>query len=481
MRRQAIDNLRAAIEANTERRTIDQLKAQGKRHVRVVSGEKVLQIIKAIVQDIVDREVGESTARDRERIVEETKRQFDRVLKLQTDQEQQLSEQKEVTEQYRARLEDAQADYERAQKQIEDLRAQHAEQEAKLLADHHERVRDLTEKHGTAAESARALEHEKERLAELLEEEKHHAQEREERVRAEYESRLETLQQEQKELVARLKAEKGALAGKQEKALAKAQERNDDLEARVAAEHELRIAAEKATAQLQADARHAAEEAQQATARLHEAEAQVQKQEARLENCKVTIESNDREISRLQEELAAAREAAGRADAVGQLQGQLAEMQAFLQVLDQRSSGANEATVNALLQQLGEKQAFDTSNLEERFNASLDASLDKITRTMEAATAKPIDIVVEATDVLVDKFFDVPDTQMSTNLGELNVEEKTSKKGIGGTLAALRAMRAGGGKAKKKDEGGEPASDEAKRKVNASVERLKAVRKGEQK
>src|SRR3970282_1099712 len=104
MRRQALDNLRAAIEANTERRTLEQLKAQGKRSVRVVSGEKVMQIITAIVNDVVDREVGDASDRDRDRIVQETKQQFDRVLKIQADQEALLQEAKGIARQARHKL-----------------------------------------------------------------------------------------------------------------------------------------------------------------------------------------------------------------------------------------------------------------------------------------------------------------------------------------------------------------------------------------
>ena len=95
MQRKALDTLGAAIKANTERRTLDELKAQGKKHVRVVSGEKVLRIIQAIVGDIVDSEVGEITQQDRSRIVKETQRRFDRVLKMQTEQEDRLAEMRE--------------------------------------------------------------------------------------------------------------------------------------------------------------------------------------------------------------------------------------------------------------------------------------------------------------------------------------------------------------------------------------------------
>ena len=127
MRRKALDNLRAAIEANTQRCTLDELKARGKKHVRIVSGDKVMQIIKAIVSDIVDREVGELTQQDRERIVAETKQEFDRVVKMQADQDAMLQEQKDISKQYKAKFDAAQEEQQRLHGQIEEVRKEHAE------------------------------------------------------------------------------------------------------------------------------------------------------------------------------------------------------------------------------------------------------------------------------------------------------------------------------------------------------------------
>ncbi|MFI5403966.1 MAG: hypothetical protein ACHQ1G_13590, partial [Planctomycetota bacterium] len=129
----------------------------------------------------------------------------------------------------------------------------------------------------------------------------------------------------------------------------------------------------------------------------------------------------------------------------------------------------------ALVEQLSTKQAVDTQALEAKFNQTLDASLEKFSKTVELATSKPIDIVVEATDVVVGKIFDMPLDQMSTNLDELEVEQKTSKRTIGGNLAALRAMRKGKAKEPAEGEEGAKAPD-----VKNATERLKAVR-GEQK
>jgi hypothetical protein len=446
MRRQALDNLRAAIEANTERRTLDQLKAQGKRSVRVVSGEKVMQIITAIVNDVVDREVGDATDRDRDRIVQDTKSQFDRVLKIQADQEALLQEQKDLVGQYRDKLEAAQAEVERVRKQIEDLRAEEGEREAHLIAEHQELLRELNERFMAASTRAKALEQEKTRLSEMLEEEKRRAAEREQRQEAEHDARVEALRKEQAELVARLQAEKGAVAGRQEQALAGANAKLHEVEERAAGDRDARVRAEQKAETAERDAKQAVAAAKEAEARRAEADRVTRDLAAKIETQRVALEAREREVSRLTDDLAAARAAAGKADDVRKLEEQLSAMHQFLRVLDERSAGANEATVQALVSQLSQKQTLDTNALEAKFNQTLDASLEKFTKTVEAATAKPIDIVVEATDVLVDKIFDTPADQMSTNLDSLEVDQKKSKRGIGGSLAALRAMRGGKGK-----------------------------------
>ena len=72
--------------------------------------------------------MGELTQRDRERIVAETKQEFDRVVKMQADQDAQLQEQKEISKQYKAKFEEALAEaheeQQRLHQQIEEVRAE---------------------------------------------------------------------------------------------------------------------------------------------------------------------------------------------------------------------------------------------------------------------------------------------------------------------------------------------------------------------
>ena len=468
MRRQAIESLKAAIEANTEKRSIEQLQAQGKRHVRVVSGEKVLKIIKAIVNDIVDREVGEASQADRDRIVSETKQQFDRVLKLQTEQDALVQEQKELVSEYRAKLKQAETDRDQARGQLEKARSEQAAREGRMLAEYQEKVGEAADQLRETADLAKEHAREKERLARELADVRAQAEAREERLKAEAQQRLEQLHKEQRDLVARFEAERGDVAGRQEQALADARARASDLETRLAEASEAKVVLDQKAERLESDLAEARAEGSEAAERARKAERIVAKQEARFAKARTLIENAQQEMQRLtaengrlQAELAQLRERAGESDAVQQLRGELEGMKSFLQAIEEKSAGANEATVSSLLERLSERETFNSSSLEEKFNKTLDASLDKITRTMEAATARPIDVVVEATDVLVDKIFDFGEDQMSTNLGKLNVQQSTSKSGIAGNLQALKKMRAaqsaGGG-----DQGGDAKKADAK-------------------
>jgi hypothetical protein len=433
MRRRALDSLRSAIEANTERRSLEQLQAQGKRHVRVVSGEKVMQIITAIVNDIIEREVGETTERDRDRIVAETKQQFDRVIQMHAEQDRLLQEQKELVAGYREKLESAVEEAKRYKEQADDLRTAQAAREARLLAEYQEQVQALAEKSRSAEGQATDLSAESKRLSEQL------------------------------------------------------RELHGELEAAQATRAE---AVERAT----------------------KAERIIHKLDTRFEKARAALENYDRELRRviaerdqLAADLATAREKAGESGAVSELRGELDELKAFLM---QRSSGPSEETIETLLTRLAERESESTHSLEEKFSKTLDESLDKITRTMEAATAKPIEVEVAATDALVSRLFDLGDDELSSNMDDLEVEVKTSKTGILGNLQALKAMRAGQAVPQEEPAAPEakdpPADDEQSRsgsdgnhagpeaestavpaeardKISASMERLKAVRGGKDK
>jgi len=469
MRKEALNSVRAAIEANTERRSLEQLQAQGKRHVRVVSGEKILEIIKAIVGDIVDREVGELSKRDRDRIVHETKTQFDRVLKLQNDQDAIVREQRELLAEHKTKVERLERERDALQARLDKDRAEQGAREAKSLAEYQERLASLSHQQGSQAQLVSDLEG---RLA-----------------------KSKATIQNYDENIVRLTAQ--AENERQEKLVA-LRERDALADARVEAEqaaaaleHEIesvraRCAADLETARVEAKSTLDAQK--QELLGLAE---RSRKDGDLLERMKEALQGKELEVQRLtgerdtlRAELDAARQQAGESAGVSALRGELAEMKSFLRTLDERAGKVDESTVQTLLAQLAQRESVNSSAMEERFSATLDKTIDQIAKTMAAATAKPIDVAVEATDVVVDRLFDL-DGEMKTNLEQLDVEVKTSKAGIGGNLARLKAMRSGGKapapEAPPEESAGDAAGSESapppsKKQVHSSMERLKAVR-----
>ena len=439
MKRQALDSLRAAIEANTERKSLDDLRKQGKRHVRVVSGARVMQIIKAVVADIIDREVGELSQRDRERIEKNTKQEFDRVLKLQAEQDALLQNQKQLANEYKQKLEKVAVTIEQADQRIEQMRDDLIQRDLELGRVRAERD-TLRTRSGEDGE------------------------------------RLEQTQT----ALRRAELDVERLRGEQDSQSKHASESSKQVEELNAALVERELESKRLQSELETLQRRASEDAE------------------RLAEVSETLKQRDLEIERmrgeretLQSELAAVREAAGDTQAVTGFRDELSAMREYLTSMEARAEAKDEATMSALIQKLEEQTSVDAHNIEERFSGTLDDALDKITRTMAAATAKPIDFVVEATDVLVDKLFDMEETEMSTNLDKIEIEEKSSKSSIARNLEALRKMR-GAAKADDADEKageeeseeeraesqGEEVSKEGRARMNASVVRLKAVRDG---
>ncbi len=463
MRKEALNSVRAAIEANTERRSLEQLQAQGKRHVRVVSGGKILEIIKAIVGDIVDREVGELSKRDRDRIVHETKTQFDRVLKLQNDQDAIVREQRELLAEHKAKVERLERERDALQGRLDKDRSEQSAREAKMLAEYQGRLASFSQQQGSQAQLVSDLEG---RLAKS----KATIQNYDEnivRITAQAEAaRQEKLQVER---------ERDALEGarvESEQAIAELEGDIESIRARCTADLETARTEARRTLDAQGQELHGLAERSRKDGEL-------------LERMKEALQAKELEVHRLtgerdtlRAELDAARQQAGESQGVSALRGELAEMKSFLRTLDERASRVDESTVQALLTQLAQRETVNSTAMEERFSATLDKTIDQIAKTMAAATAKPIDIAVEATDVLIDRVFDM-DEEMHTNLEQLDVEVKTSKAGIGGNLARLKAMRSGAPAPEAPPEEsaeGEPAAPPSKKPVSGAMERLKAVR-----
>jgi DNA repair exonuclease SbcCD ATPase subunit len=100
------DRLRVAevIEKNTQRVALGELAAAGKSHVRVISAEKTLALIEAVVEKAIARRAGELADVDRERVVQEANEQFQRVVRIQADAEALAEQQREMIRNQAARI-----------------------------------------------------------------------------------------------------------------------------------------------------------------------------------------------------------------------------------------------------------------------------------------------------------------------------------------------------------------------------------------
>jgi hypothetical protein len=93
-----------AIEKNTQRVALGDLAAKGKSHVRVISAEKTLELIEAIVDRAIALRAGELADADRERVVREANEQFQRVVRIQADAEALTEQQREMIRNQAARI-----------------------------------------------------------------------------------------------------------------------------------------------------------------------------------------------------------------------------------------------------------------------------------------------------------------------------------------------------------------------------------------
>ena len=115
---------------------------------------------------------------------------------------------------------------------------------------------------------------------------------------------------------------------------------------------------------------------------------------------------------------------------------ELSEVKNLVREFATRPAGPDEDTLKSIVERLGERDGAT----QDKFDEQLDRTIDEIQKTIRRATAGPIDVVVEATDVLVDRLFD-HDEELTTNLDDLDVEERTTKEKISSSLERLKAAQ----------------------------------------
>jgi len=138
MKQEDRKSLASVIEAHTQRLSLNELAARGKQHVRVISGEKAMQIIEAVVDETIARRAGEVLQHDKERIVAEAQEAFQRVAKIQAEAEGIIAQQKELIASQAARLKELEAarsaaERERHEREKAFVRLEQSLQEARRL------------------------------------------------------------------------------------------------------------------------------------------------------------------------------------------------------------------------------------------------------------------------------------------------------------------------------------------------------------
>jgi len=545
MSRHALNGIGQVIKANTTEKSIDDLRAEGKKRVRVVSSERVMTIIQAIVDDTINSEVGEITKRDRDRIVGETKERFSSVLKMQQDLEQDLDDLRgqlrdaqlerdrlrgekslleaqletsrradgetdsvaqlarelaRVREAVERSSRDVGADEAAAARVVEKIAARDA-QNARRLATELEDVRSRLD--AVARDAAATRETAAEKLVQRLTvrqcESDAHLEERLNRGFKEVADHVAELRGQVgrapavDEAVARLRADFDAVAKRihgvesssAEMAKRVATAVLNGLDERDAVEVGRKAAASAEDATLVAETlrrvQRSSEEARQSVlveiASLREsvdvARAQavgVQAEQARgleervaaraaesadavaqaIERIAERVASFDGSMHALRSDVAdavtravCAGATASQSEVATRLAESLAEMRGEFAAMNARAVAADEsrrAEVAALRDLVAQSAAVQSGAIETTFKSAMEQAIDKIERTMQRATARPIETTGEATDVLLSKMFDVPDGEMTSNLDELDVEERRSNAKIAGSVGRLKEM-----------------------------------------
>ncbi len=318
MKREDKKRVTSILEQNAQRVPIVELAAKGKSHVRVISGEKAMQLLEAVVDDAISRRSNEAIDADRDRIVGEANEQFKRVARIQAEAESLIDTQKQ------------------------------------LIQGQDQRIRDLEGKVRRVAASA----------------------------------------------------------GRREKRLANARETILNYD------QEIERLANKA----QGDASLIAELRQALVARTQEVE--------RVQGL----------LGDLRTEISSIRDGGAGRDELDAVRNDMAEMKNFLQSLSEQNAAASRDSIDVMLSRLQERESSQSVELENRFAATMNSTLDRISKTLHRATAQPVDSPIEATDALVSRIFD-GSMEMESNLARLDVDETTENDGISKSLDRLRRMR----------------------------------------
>jgi len=122
---------------------------------------------------------------------------------------------------------------------------------------------------------------------------------------------------------------------------------------------------------------------------------------------------------------------------------QMAELQLELQTMQARLQASQAQTLAGIGELLDSHQAGANEALQEQFEASMSKAVKDITLVMEAATAKPINPDLEGADELLDRMLDGQSSQMTSNMGSIEVESKSTGMNLAQNLGRLRQVKSG--------------------------------------
>ena len=394
MKRKTKRDVHAVLKEHARRRSIDDLAREGTKHIRVLSGDKILELLQAIVDDAVG-DSGLVSEAERDRLVAESKRQFEDLARQQAGADREIAQLRQTCEEARTTL----AASERERDALRTEIGQRDEQIAQLQA----KLRTQTDQAESIGRHVDELQH----------------------LEGQLTTRLQTAETRAEQLAAQLAA---------------AEQRQPDIR-----QMEERLATARATV----------ESYDQEITRLLE---RVKEDEQIILDLRTLLGNKESELRSAEDrfhQLAVEAESTRRDAGVDTLKGELAAMRAELVALTERPQTPDTTSIEATLQtglqslvtELAARESKATEALEERFGATLDKTLDEIGKTVRSATAGPVDRPVEATDALIGKVFD-EDGDLESNYGDIAATGTRSTTGIARNLERLRALRQGAGEQK---------------------------------
>ncbi len=128
------------------------------------------------------------------------------------------------------------------------------------------------------------------------------------------------------------------------------------------------------------------------------------------------------------------------------LRKELQEVKSSLKALEEKSSTPDPETMESLFDELSRREESNRSEWEARLETTMNATIDAVRRTVMAALKGTRDTTVDATQLIVAKVLDDPDSALESNVtgiqdAETRVTDPHVGKGVRDNLARLKQLR----------------------------------------